>query len=97
MTTQFSRLQNPFSFQTWIDDNRSLLKPPVSNKVIFKDSNRFDFQEFEDYIDEQGNLELENGAFINFELAKRNAFDSIYIWSLDSQNKRVDILLIESA
>ena len=28
----------PFNFQTWIDDNRHLLKPPVANKVVFKDS-----------------------------------------------------------
>lgn len=28
---------NPFSFKTWIDENRHLLKPPVGNKVIWKD------------------------------------------------------------
>ena len=37
-TPQYNRLQNPFSFMGWIDKNRHLLKPPVSNKVIFKDS-----------------------------------------------------------
>lgn len=36
---QYARLENPFSFQGWIEANRHLLKPPVSNKVIFKDSN----------------------------------------------------------
>ena len=35
----YSRLENPFSFKNWIDDNRHLLKPPVGNKVVFKDSN----------------------------------------------------------
>jgi len=35
----YSRLQNPFSFKTWIEENRDLLKPPVGNKVVFKDSN----------------------------------------------------------
>lgn len=35
---QYQRLQNPFSFMEWIEQNRHLLKPPVSNKVIFKDS-----------------------------------------------------------
>jgi 3-hydroxyanthranilate 3,4-dioxygenase len=29
----------PFSLQSWIQENRDLLKPPVGNKVIFKDSN----------------------------------------------------------
>jgi len=37
-TPEYKRLQNPFSFMGWIDENRHLLKPPVSNKVIFKDS-----------------------------------------------------------
>ncbi len=27
-----------FNFQKWIDENRELLKPPVGNKVVFKDS-----------------------------------------------------------
>lgn len=31
-------MQNPFSFTGWIDENRHLLKPPVANKVIYKDS-----------------------------------------------------------
>ncbi len=27
-----------FNFQSWIDEHRHLLKPPVGNKVVFKDS-----------------------------------------------------------
>ncbi|MEC7275017.1 MAG: 3-hydroxyanthranilate 3,4-dioxygenase [Bdellovibrionota bacterium] len=27
-----------FNFQKWIDEHRDLLKPPVGNKVVFKDS-----------------------------------------------------------
>lgn len=38
-TAQYSRLKKPFSFMGWIEENREHLKPPVGNKVIFKDSN----------------------------------------------------------
>lgn len=28
----------PFNFKKWIDDNRESLKPPVNNKVVYKDT-----------------------------------------------------------
>ncbi len=31
-------LSQAFNFQKWIDDHRELLKPPVGNKQVFKDS-----------------------------------------------------------
>jgi 3-hydroxyanthranilate 3,4-dioxygenase len=31
-------LTRPFSFKQWIDENRHLLKPPVNNKVVYKDT-----------------------------------------------------------
>jgi 3-hydroxyanthranilate 3,4-dioxygenase len=31
-------LREPFSLQAWIDENRHLLKPPVGNKMVWKDS-----------------------------------------------------------
>ncbi|MFM1885493.1 MAG: hypothetical protein RL026_650 [Pseudomonadota bacterium] len=32
------RLPAPFDFRGWIDANRHLLKPPVGNKLVFRDS-----------------------------------------------------------
>ncbi len=31
-------ITRPFNFMKWIDENRSLLKPPVNNKVVYKDA-----------------------------------------------------------
>lgn len=31
-------LKRPFNFKKWIDENRELLKPPVNNKVVYKDA-----------------------------------------------------------
>ena len=28
---------NPLNFRKWIDDHRELLKPPVGNKIVWKD------------------------------------------------------------
>ena len=30
-------IQSAFNFKKWIDENRHLLKPPVGNKVVWKD------------------------------------------------------------
>ena len=31
----------PFNFKKWIDEHRHLLKPPVMNQVVYKDSQNF--------------------------------------------------------
>jgi len=36
---QYNRLASPLNFKGWIEENRHLLKPPVSNKVVYKDGN----------------------------------------------------------
>ena len=33
-----SKLVSPLNFKDWIDENRHLLKPPVVNKVVWKDA-----------------------------------------------------------
>jgi len=33
-----SKIQSPFNFKSWIDDNRHLLRPPVGNQQVFKES-----------------------------------------------------------
>jgi 3-hydroxyanthranilate 3,4-dioxygenase len=33
-----SMITRPFNFKKWIDENRDLLKPPVNNKVVYKDA-----------------------------------------------------------
>ena len=34
-------IARPFNFQKWIDDHRSVLKPPVGNKKVFHDNDDF--------------------------------------------------------
>ena len=37
-TTPGNSLRAPFNFRGWIDEHRHLLKPPVGNKMVYRDS-----------------------------------------------------------
>ncbi len=39
ISADYKRLGQAFNFKSWIEENRQLLKPPVSNKVIYKEGN----------------------------------------------------------
>lgn len=35
---KFMSILRPFNIKKWIDGNRHLLKPPVNNKVVYRDA-----------------------------------------------------------
>lgn len=54
-------------------------------------------KEIVDETDEEGNIQLDNGVFINAEEALRNAFDFISISIINDQGQRSEILCEELA
>lgn len=53
--------------------------------------------EFREEVTELGTIETVNGAFIDFESAKQNGFDSIQIWVKNKDGKLIEIVSEELA
>ncbi len=82
-------MQKPFNFRKWIEENRHLLKPPVGNKVVWKDHEfivmvvggpnaRTDFhvnQSEEFFYQLEGNMHLK--------IAKDGKFEDLHIHAGD--------------
>ena len=75
----------PFNFMQWIEENRDLLKPPVGNKVVFKDSSfivmvvggpnaRTDF-----HVNETDEFFYQLEGEMNLRTIKNNQFEDIPI------------------
>lgn len=66
--------------------------------IIISTFNSIDYdREFADQVNKQGLIQLVNGAFIEFETAKRNGFDTLVIWVINNEGKTVEILSEELA
>ena len=67
-------------------------------EIVISTLNGIDYEdEFRDEVDENGNIELINGLNVEFNIVKRNGFDSLQIWLINKSGIKTEIVSEELA
>ena len=67
-------------------------------EIVISTYNGIDFDdEFSEEVDENGFIEIKYGTKIEFEILKRNAYDTLQIWATNKDGKTIDIISEELA